>query len=114
MAGPLERRYRAYRFVFRLAEHTEGQRPSPHVEVWKSHRKIGNYDFATGEPLFNQAARLSEEARGVIEGYIRDPQVREKILGAARSSLFNLAKPAGTYGGVPRGVRVIVTAQFID
>jgi len=113
---PLSRKYRRYRFVFRLAEHIPPVgRPSPHVEVWKGARKIGNYDIATGEPIIQRKyPRLSEKFKNAINGYIRDDQVKEKLKKAIEISLFDLSKSAGKYGGVPKGVSVVVKVNFPD
>jgi hypothetical protein len=109
MDGPLERRYGSYRITFRKSEHLQG-RPTPHVEVWKGNRKVGNYDMASGKPLPGSKAlpRVSE----FLEGYLTDPQVQRKVANAIEDSFFDLSKPAGQYGGIPRGFKVTVHVEI--
>ena len=107
--GPLERHYGRYRITFRLGEHTEG-RPTPHIEVWKGFNKVGNYDMASGRPLPGSKAfpRVDE----FIRSYLTDPQVVKKIKDAIQLSIFDLSKPAGNYGGIPRGFKAIVYVEI--
>lgn len=115
MKGPLERNYGNYRITFRKSEHLEG-RPTPHVEVWKGRRKVGNYDMASGRPLPGSKAlpRVDE----FIRRYLTDPQVQRKVMAAIEESFFDLHKPAGEYGGIPRGfkatVSVYVQEEYLD
>lgn len=110
--GPLERVYGKYRIIFRKSDHVEG-RPAPHVELWKGSRKIGNYDMATGRPLFGGAPVHNTVAR-FIENYLNDSQVKKKVKEAIEASFFDLSKPAGQYGGIPRGFKAEVKVDILE
>ena len=45
VVGPLERVYGRYRITLRKVDHVTYGRPTPHVEIWKGNRKIGNVEF---------------------------------------------------------------------
>lgn len=111
MDGPLERHYGAYRITFRKSEHTEGK-PTPHVEVWKAQRKVGNYDMSSGKPLpgWKALPRINE----FLEKYLKDDQVQKKVKAAIEESFFDLSKITGQYGGIPRGFRVTVHVQLLE
>ena len=111
MEGPLERHYGRYRITFRKAEHLEG-RPTPHVEVWKGRRKVGNYDMASGRPLPGSKALPS--VNEFIRQYLTDRQVKQKVMAAIEESFFDLHKPAGEYGGIPKGFKVTVSVRIIE
>ena len=114
MNGPLERPYGRYRITFRKNDHVQG-RPTPHVEVWKGTRKIGNFDMATGRPLFGGGFQTTpREIIDSIGQYLRDPQVQKKVLEAIQTSFFDLSKPAGTYGGIPRGFKATVHVEYTE
>ena len=110
--GPLERVFGKYRIIFRKADHVEG-RPTPHVELWKGSRKIGNYDMATGRPLFDRAP-VHNTVTKFLENYLGDPQVKRKVKEAIEASFFDLSKPAGQYGGIPRGFKVEVKVDILE
>jgi hypothetical protein len=110
MDGPLKRKFGEYDLVFRKSEHTEG-RPTPHVEIWKAGRKIGNYDMASGRPLPSHKP-LSKKLVEFLNEYLSDAQVRRKLGEAITSSFFDLSKPAGTYGAVPKGFKAVVTVEI--
>lgn len=110
--GPLERVYGKYRIIFRKTDHAQG-RPTPHVELWKGPRKIGNYDMATGRPLYDHAPVHNSVAM-FIHDYLSDPQVQKKIAEAIESSFFDLSKPAGTYGGIPKGFKAEVKVEILE
>ena len=130
MEGPLERHYGSYRITFGIAEQLEeepathievwrderkvkeydidlGEGPTPHVEVWKGRHKVGNYDMASGRPLPGWEAfpRVNE----FIRQYLTDKQVQRKLMAAIEGSFFDLHKPAGQYGGIPKGFKVTVS-----
>jgi len=69
--------------------------------------------MATGRPLFNRWPVLGSVAR-FLESYLRDPQVQSKVKDAIIGSLFDLSKPAGQYGGIPRGFKVEVKVDVIE
>lgn len=102
--GPLERVYGNYRIIFRKSEHLQG-RPTPHVEVWKDNRKIGNYDMASGKPLPG-CKSVHNTVKKFLQDYLQDPQVQRKIIEAIKESFFDLSKVAGQYGGIPKGFKV--------
>ena len=110
MAGPIERVYGHYRIIFRKSEHLQG-RPTPHVEVWKDNRKIGNYDMASGEPLPGWKP-VHNTVKEFLRNYIRDPQVQKKISEAIKESFFDLSKVAGQYGGIPKGFKVEIKVEI--
>ena len=110
--GPLERIYGKYRINFRKSEHISG-RPSPHVEVWKGTRKIGNYDMASGEPLPG-SKHVHNTVRGFLKQYLTDPQVQRKVKSAIEESFFDLSKVAGQYGGIPKGFKVEVKVEILE
>ncbi len=103
---PLERTYGSYRISFRKSEHLDG-RPTPHVELWKGFEKIGNYDMASGEPLPG-SKRTSDKVKQFMKDYLTDPQVQKKVMQAIKESFFDLSKPAGKYGGIPKGFKAVV------
>ena len=110
--GPLERPYGKYYIVFRKADHTSstGGRATPHVEVWKGRHKIGNFDMATGTPLGN-AKQVHVSVKDFIRNYLTDPQVKRKVKESIESSFFDLSKPAGQYGGIPKGFSARVSVE---
>ena len=110
--GPLERSYGRYTITFRKNDHTQG-RPTPHVEVSKDGKKLANYDMASGRPIFSKDGQNTpREIREAIEAYLTDPQVVKKVTESIQSSFFDLSKPAGQYGGVPAGFKVVVTVAY--
>ncbi len=114
MNGPLERPYGRYRITFRKNDHTEGK-STPHVEIWKGTRKIGNFDMASGRSLYNRSGYNSpKEIRDAIENYLKDPQVKKKVAEAIEQSFFDLSKTAGQYGGIPKGFKATVTVEFTE
>lgn len=106
MTNPIERVFGSYRISFRKAEQLAG-RPTPHVEVWKERRKIGNYDMASGEPLPGSKP-VSQKVAQFIKDYLTDPRVQNKVKDAIEESFFDLSKPAGDYGAIPRGFKAEV------
>lgn len=108
--GPLERIYGKYRIIFRKSDHVS-VRPTPHIELWKGPKKIGNYDLATGQPLYNKAPVHVSVAK-FLENYLKDPQVQKKVKEAIEASFFDLSKPAGEYGGIPRGFKVEIKVDI--
>jgi hypothetical protein len=108
---PLNRQYGTYRIEFRKSEHLEG-RPTPHVEVWKGNIKIGNYDMSSGRPLNHPHDHVPQRILDAISAYLQDPQVKRKVADAIESSFFDLSKPFGKYGGVPKGFKVSVSVKF--
>jgi len=113
-SSPLERQYGRYRITFRKDDHIEGRTPSPHVEIWKRSRKLGNFDMASGKAEYKRKARPPKEIRKAIAGYLRDPQVVKKVTEMIRMSYFDLAKPAGEYGGIPKGFRVSISVEYSE
>jgi len=111
-SGPLERVYGQYRIIFQKTDHSQG-RPSPHVELWKGRRKIGNYDMATGRPLFGRGP-IHPSVNKFLEQYLKDPQVQKKVMMAIESSFFDLSKVAGEYGGIPKGFKVEVKVKILE
>lgn len=111
-SGPMERVYGNYRIIFRKSEHIGG-RPTPHVEVWKGQRKIGNYDMASGEELYHRTP-IHNSVKIFLRNYITDKQVQRKIKEAIEGSLFDLSKPAGQYGGIPKGFKVEVKVSILE
>jgi len=110
---PLERVYGRYRITLRKIDHAKG-RPTPHIEIWKENRKVGNYDMATGEPLFKEDAKLPQTIKGAIADYLNDPQVVRKVKNMIEKSYFDLSKLAGDYGGIPRGFKVTITVEYTE
>jgi hypothetical protein len=49
-----------------------------------------------------------------IKNYLTDPQVQRKVKAAIEESFFDLSKPAGKYGGIPRGFKVTVAVNILD
>lgn len=111
MRGPLERKYGRYRITFRKDDHVGNGRPTPHVEVWKGNKKIGNYDMASGRPINGQALPRVNEFLGQ---YLKDPQVQRKVKEAIESSFFDLSKPAGQYGAIPLGFKATVFVKILE
>jgi len=111
MNGPLERKYGRYRITFRKAEHIQG-RPTPHVEVWKGTRKVGNYDMSSGRPL--PGSKALPKVNEFLKSYLKDPQVQRKVKETLEASFFDLSKHAEQYGGIPRGFKVTVHADVIE
>lgn len=111
--NPLERAFGTYRITLRKTDHVDG-RPTPHVEIWKGNRKLGNYDMATGRALFSPKAATPHRIQRAIEGYLRDRQVQRKVREMIEESYFDLSKPAGQYGGVPRGVKVTISVEYTE
>lgn len=110
--GPLERIYGKYRIIFRKTDHINA-RPSHHVELWKGSKKIGNYDMASGRPLFGNAPVHNSVAK-FLEDYLGNPQVQKKVKEAIENSFFDLSKPAGEYGGIPKGFKVEVKVEILE
>lgn len=110
---PLERVYGKYRLTVRKIDHANG-RPSPHIEIWKGHRKLGNYDMATGRPLFNSDPVLPKEIVTALTDYINDKQVKDKIKSMIEQSFFDLSKPIGNYGGIPHGFKATISVEFTE
>jgi hypothetical protein len=106
MVGPLERVYGKYRITLRKVDHVTSGRPTPHVEIWKGKSKIGNFDMASGRALFKSEAQTPQKIQQAIESYLNDPQVQIKVKEMIEASYFDLSKPIGVYGGIPRGFRV--------
>ena len=111
MNGPLQRVYGKYTIQFRKSEHVDG-RPTPHVELWKSGQKIGNYDMATGRQLHGKNVHAT--VAKFLEDYLKDPQVQKKVKSAIEESFFDLSKPAGEYGGIPKGFSVRVEVEVLE
>jgi len=111
--GPLERIYGKYRITLRKNDHIKG-RPSPHIEIWKGSRKIGNYDMASRKPLFKESVNTPHVIRDAITDYLRDPQVVRKIKAMIKESYFDLSKQAGEYGGIPRGFKATITVEYTE
>lgn len=111
-SGPLERVYGKYRIIFRKTDHANG-RPTPHVELWKGARKVGNYDMATGRPLYGHNP-VHNTVADFIKKYLTDPQVQRKVKEAIQASFFDLSKAAGDYGGIPRGFRAEVKVDILE
>lgn len=112
MSGPLERIYGQYRLTFRKSEHLNGH-ATPHIEVWKGRRKIGNYDMASGKPLPGSKP-VHQSVQVFLKDYLTDNQVQRKIAEAIRSSLFDLHKVAGDYGAIPKGFKVTVNVEIVE
>lgn len=112
--GPLERRYGKYRITLRKAEHIQGRWPTPHVEIWKGNRKVGNYDIASGRILFKPHLDTPREIQKSIEDFLNDNQVKQKIKEMIEQSYFDLSKPVGYYGGIPRGFKATITVEFTE
>jgi len=110
---PLERVYGTYRITLRKIDHISG-RPTPHVEVWKGNRKIGNFDMASGKVLFKSEQIAPIKIRKAIEAYLNDFQVKEKIKEMIEASYFDLSKPAGQYGGIPKGFKVTISVKYTE
>jgi len=108
---PLERTYGVYRITLRKNDHIAG-RPTPHVEVWKKSRKLGNYDMASGKIIFKSDLNVPKAIKNAIADYLKDPQVIKKIESMIRESYFDLSKPAGQYGGIPRGFRASILVEY--
>ncbi|MFC1514926.1 hypothetical protein ACFL5X_03395 [Candidatus Omnitrophota bacterium] len=109
--GPLERNYGRYRLTLRKSDHLN-VRPTPHVEIWKGSRKIGNYDMATSRALFKKDVNTPNSIKEAITDYLSDPQVVQKVENMIEESYFDLSKPAGEYGGIPRGFKVTITVEY--
>ncbi|KJS11856.1 MAG: hypothetical protein VR67_11790 [Peptococcaceae bacterium BRH_c8a] len=109
--GPLEKSYGKYRITLRKIDHANG-RPTPHVEIWKGNKKLGNYDMASGKALFRANSDTPEVIKKAISNYLNDQQVSKKIIEMIEASFFDLSKPAGTYGGIPRGFKVTISVEF--
>lgn len=101
---PLERVYGNYSIILRKSEHVNG-RPTPHVEIWKGKNKVGNYDMATGRPIFKKDMSIPTKIQNSLSDYLNDPQVKEKIKSMIKQSFFDLSKPIGEYGGIPKVLR---------
>lgn len=115
MPGPLEKVYGRYRITLRKDDHVaQGFRPTPHVEIWKDQRKIGNYDMASGDVLFKLCYETPNVIREAIRDYLKDPQVKKKIKEMIEVSYFDLSKPIGEYGGIPRGFKATITVEFTE
>lgn len=112
MVGPLERSYGRYRITLRKDDHVSSGHFTPHVEIWKGTRKIGNFDMATGQILFKPQQQVPHDIKDAIGSYLNDPQVKNKIKDMIVASYFDLSKPIGTYGGIPRGFKVTITVEF--
>ena len=110
---PLERAYGKYRLTVRKIDHANG-RPTPHIEIWKGHRKLGNYDMATGRPLFNSDSAPPKNIISALTDYLNDKQVRDKIKSMIEQSYFDLSKPIGSYGGIPRGFKATIMVEFTE
>lgn len=113
MSAPLERVYGRYRITLRKSDHVKG-RPSPHVEVWKGNRKLGNFDMASGKTLFKHYLHTPKEIEEAIKDYLNDKQVKIKLKEMIEASYFDLSKLAGEYGGIPKGVRVSISVEFTE
>lgn len=111
MQCPPERKYGRYRITFRKDDHVGNGRPTPHVEVWKGNRKIGNYDMASGRPINGQAFPRVNEFLG---RYLKDRQVQKKVAEAIKSGFFDLSKPAGHYGAFPLGFKATVFVEILE
>ncbi|MDD4957336.1 MAG: hypothetical protein PHH49_04930 [Candidatus Omnitrophica bacterium] len=110
--GPLERQYGRYRITFRKDDHVCGRTPSPHVEIWKGSKKLGNFDMASGKAEYKRQPLPPKEIRQAIAKYLGDPQVVRKVTEMIKGSYFDLAKPAGEYGGIPKGFKVTISVAY--
>jgi len=110
MTGPLEKHYGRYRIIFRKSEHING-RPTPHIEIWKGNKKIGNYDIASRTAL-NKRTPLPNSVSLFLDRYLSDHQVISKLKDAIENSFFDLSKYAGQYGGIPKGFKVTVHVEI--
>ena len=110
---PLERVYGKYRIIFQKDDHISGgNRPTPHVEVWKGSRKVANYDIASQKIQFKRHLHVPKEIQKSIQSYINDPQVTQKIKEMIEASYFDLSKPAGEYGGIPHGFKAVISVEY--
>lgn len=110
---PLERVYGRYRITLRKNDHING-RPTPHIELWKGKNKIGNFDMASGRPLFKSKNSPPAKIQTAISNYLNDDQVKSKIMSMIEQSFFDLSKPIGTYGGIPRGFKATIHVEFTE
>ncbi len=110
---PLERPYGKYRLTIRKTDHING-RPTPHIEIWKGNNKLGNFDVASGRPLFKPDTTPPKNIINALTDYLNDKQVREKIKSMIEQSFFDLSKPIGSYGGIPRGFKATITVEFTE
>ena len=112
---PLQKVYGTYSIVFRKADHTShsGGRGTPHVEVYKGGRKVGNYDMATGSPLPGSKP-VHKSVLEFLRKYLKDPVVQKKVSEAIELSFFDLSKPAGQYGAVPKGFSAKVVVDIVE
>lgn len=108
---PLERAYGKYRLTIRKIDHINGK-PTPHIEIWKGTRKLGNYDMATGRPLIKSDSGLPNSIVDAITDYLNDVQVKTKIKSMIEQSFFDLSKSIGTYGGIPHGFKATISVEF--
>lgn len=109
--GPLSKPYGRYRIEFRKSDHTSG-RPTPHVHIYRGSQFVGRFDLASGKALFKQEKHVPNDIQEAISEYLRDPQVVKKVMEAIETSFFDLSKPAGDYGGIPRGFKVVVSVEY--
>lgn len=116
MKGPLQSKYGRYRLVLRKADHIDVHtvRPTPHVEVWKGHRKVGNYHMASRRLHFRPSQRVSGWIQQGLRDYLHDPEVKRKLKQMIEESYFDLSKPIGRYGGIPRGFKATITVEFTE
>ena len=110
---PLEKVYGRYRITLRKDDHVSGH-PSPHVEIWKGNRKIGNFDMSSGKPLFKRELSTPSAIQEAISRYLQDPDVIKKVKEMIAESYFDLSKPAGNYGGIPRGFKVNISVEYTE
>ncbi len=108
---PLERIYGKYRLTIRKTDHVNG-RPTPHIEIWKGRRKLGNFDVATGRPVFKSDQSPPNKIANALADYLNDEQVKSKIKSMIEQSFFDLSKPIGAYGGIPHGFKATITVEF--
>jgi len=112
--GPLSRTYGLYNIVLRKIDHVGSGRPTPHIEVWKGRRKVGNYDMATGRGLTKTDPHMPNDVKKNLSNYLNDEQVQRKIMEMIEASYFDLSKAAGDYGGKPRGFKVVISVEYVE
>jgi hypothetical protein len=70
--------------------------------------------MASGRALFEADAHVPKRIQEAIADHLRDPQVQRKVTGTIKRSFFDLSRPAGEYGGIPRGFRVTVSIEYTE
>jgi hypothetical protein len=70
--------------------------------------------MASGRALFEADAHVPKRIQEAIADHLRDPQVQRKVTGTIKRSFFDLSRPAGEYGGIPRGFRATVSVEYTE